>query len=196
MDECLAYRQTQRSSLQLGLRVVAHVVPAHVHSSDPSECAQRLFHIIDDSTTNIMLVIIIIIVVAKNQFCVLAVSQCVFSVFEVNCIEFCCTWQHAGDCICHEGYCGSRCDDCAVGYTGYPHCEPCPCSAIGSINDDICVKCVCKVSHCHSLLTTDDTWQYVNKMNFDSQVLLFEAAVFLCTSAKTVSSAVVLYGNR
>lgn len=53
--------------------------------------------------------------------------------------------QHAGDCICREGYCGARCEECAPGYTGYPHCVPCPCSVAGSVNDDICERCICKV---------------------------------------------------
>jgi len=53
--------------------------------------------------------------------------------------------QNAGDCVCREGYCGARCEQCAMGYTGYPNCEPCPCSPAGSVNDDLCEQCICKV---------------------------------------------------
>lgn len=55
--------------------------------------------------------------------------------------------QNAGDCICREGYCGAQCDECAYGYTGYPDCTRCPCNVAGSVNDDICQQCVCKVTN-------------------------------------------------
>ncbi|KAM9308338.1 laminin subunit alpha-1 [Gastrophryne carolinensis] len=50
-----------------------------------------------------------------------------------------------GQCHCKEGYTGTRCDQCAFGYKGYPHCVRCNCSLIGSLNDDPCAdQCICK----------------------------------------------------
>ncbi|XP_076872711.1 LOW QUALITY PROTEIN: laminin subunit alpha-2 [Brachyhypopomus gauderio] len=51
----------------------------------------------------------------------------------------------AGSCHCKQGYTGERCDRCAFGYTGFPECQRCNCSAVGSINLDPChLPCVCK----------------------------------------------------
>jgi len=47
MGECLemaACRRTQKSSLQFGILVGGHLVPANIHSSDPSELSQWLCH--------------------------------------------------------------------------------------------------------------------------------------------------------
>nr|XP_033792815.1 laminin subunit alpha-2 isoform X4 [Geotrypetes seraphini] len=50
-----------------------------------------------------------------------------------------------GSCPCKPGFGGERCDRCALGYTGFPHCAYCNCSVMGSLNDDPCVKpCICK----------------------------------------------------
>ncbi|XP_063299217.1 laminin subunit alpha-2 isoform X3 [Pelobates fuscus] len=50
-----------------------------------------------------------------------------------------------GFCNCKPGYGGERCDQCAVGYIGYPDCLKCNCSALGSANDDPCIDpCFCK----------------------------------------------------
>ncbi|PIK46886.1 putative laminin subunit alpha-2-like [Apostichopus japonicus] len=50
-----------------------------------------------------------------------------------------------GSCACKEGYSGMKCNRCARGYRGYPHCQPCPCNAAGSVNEDPCEgPCVCK----------------------------------------------------
>ncbi|KAJ6662205.1 hypothetical protein lerEdw1_012672 [Lerista edwardsae] len=50
-----------------------------------------------------------------------------------------------GHCWCKEGYAGEKCDQCAFGYKGYPHCVHCNCSLVGSINDDPCTEpCLCK----------------------------------------------------
>lgn len=55
------------------------------------------------------------------------------------------TWP--GQCQCREGYTGEKCDHCAFGYRGYPNCQRCNCSLIGSINEDPCTEpCLCKVS--------------------------------------------------
>ncbi|NWU95491.1 LAMA1 protein, partial [Upupa epops] len=50
-----------------------------------------------------------------------------------------------GQCQCREGYAGDKCDGCAFGYRGYPHCHPCNCSLSGSVNQDPCTEpCLCK----------------------------------------------------
>ncbi|XP_071964129.1 laminin subunit alpha-1-like [Antedon mediterranea] len=55
------------------------------------------------------------------------------------------TGKNPGDCICKEGFTGAKCDRCAFGYRGFPNCQPCPCSTLGSINSDPCDEpCLCK----------------------------------------------------
>ncbi|XP_077018985.1 laminin subunit alpha-2 isoform X2 [Tamandua tetradactyla] len=50
-----------------------------------------------------------------------------------------------GSCRCRTGFGGVSCDRCSRGYTGYPHCQPCNCSAAGSRNEDPCLgPCHCK----------------------------------------------------
>ncbi|XP_068093303.1 laminin subunit alpha-1 [Hyperolius riggenbachi] len=50
-----------------------------------------------------------------------------------------------GQCHCKVGYIGEKCDQCAFGYKGYPHCIRCNCSLIGSLNNDPCAdQCICK----------------------------------------------------
>ncbi|RXM36346.1 Laminin subunit alpha-2 [Acipenser ruthenus] len=50
-----------------------------------------------------------------------------------------------GSCHCKLGYGGKKCDRCAFGYTGFPHCIRCNCSLDGSQNTDPCEKpCNCK----------------------------------------------------
>ncbi|MGH0167146.1 UNVERIFIED_CONTAM: hypothetical protein FKN15_005041 [Acipenser sinensis] len=50
-----------------------------------------------------------------------------------------------GSCHCKLGYGGQKCDRCAFGYTGFPHCIRCNCSLDGSQNTDPCEKpCNCK----------------------------------------------------
>ncbi|XP_043920288.1 laminin subunit alpha-2 isoform X4 [Protopterus annectens] len=50
-----------------------------------------------------------------------------------------------GFCICRPGYAGSRCDQCAFGYTNYPNCILCNCSLHGSRNLNPCEEpCICK----------------------------------------------------
>uniref|UniRef100_A0A8C5PW47 Laminin subunit alpha 2 n=1 Tax=Leptobrachium leishanense TaxID=445787 RepID=A0A8C5PW47_9ANUR len=52
-----------------------------------------------------------------------------------------------GSCHCKPGYGGERCDQCLVGYIGYPDCLKCNCSALGSENDDPCIDpCICKIN--------------------------------------------------
>lgn len=52
-----------------------------------------------------------------------------------------------GSCYCKPGYAGEKCDQCDLGYKGYPDCEQCNCSVSGSINEDPCVDpCICKVT--------------------------------------------------
>uniref|UniRef100_A0AAY4DVF4 Laminin subunit alpha 2 n=1 Tax=Denticeps clupeoides TaxID=299321 RepID=A0AAY4DVF4_9TELE len=51
----------------------------------------------------------------------------------------------AGSCRCKAGYAGEKCDRCAFGHRGFPHCELCGCSLDGSLNEDPCQPpCVCK----------------------------------------------------
>lgn len=40
--------------------------------------------------------------------------------------------KSSGECLCREGYGGSRCDQCLPEYFGYPDCKPCNCSTSGS----------------------------------------------------------------
>ena len=55
--------------------------------------------------------------------------------------------QMPGDCICKPGYSGSNCDKCALGFFGYPICQPCPCNVAGTIDPNNCEgRCECKVS--------------------------------------------------
>ncbi|XP_063773402.1 laminin subunit alpha-2 isoform X3 [Pseudophryne corroboree] len=50
-----------------------------------------------------------------------------------------------GSCYCKPGYGGEKCNQCDLGYTGYPYCEKCNCSIAGSINEDPCIdQCICK----------------------------------------------------
>ncbi|XP_062834900.1 LOW QUALITY PROTEIN: laminin subunit alpha-2 [Anolis carolinensis] len=50
-----------------------------------------------------------------------------------------------GFCHCKPGFGGERCNRCALGYKGFPHCLPCNCSLKGSLNDDPCQgPCRCK----------------------------------------------------
>ncbi|XP_006885094.1 PREDICTED: laminin subunit alpha-2-like [Elephantulus edwardii] len=50
-----------------------------------------------------------------------------------------------GSCHCKNGFGGLSCDRCARGYTGYPDCQSCNCSGIGSRNEDPCLgPCNCK----------------------------------------------------
>jgi len=56
-----AYRRTQRSSLQLGLRVGGHLALAQMNHSELS----RMAGAVDDSTINIVEVIIIITIIIQ-----------------------------------------------------------------------------------------------------------------------------------
>nr|XP_015860734.1 laminin subunit alpha-2 isoform X8 [Peromyscus maniculatus bairdii] len=50
-----------------------------------------------------------------------------------------------GSCHCKTGFGGMSCDRCVRGYSGYPDCQPCNCSGLGSTNEDPCVgPCSCK----------------------------------------------------
>uniref|UniRef100_A0A4W3IED9 Basement membrane-specific heparan sulfate proteoglycan core protein n=1 Tax=Callorhinchus milii TaxID=7868 RepID=A0A4W3IED9_CALMI len=52
-----------------------------------------------------------------------------------------------GSCRCKPGFGGVRCDRCAFGFTGFPNCFRCSCSAAGSSNTDPCIEpCICKAS--------------------------------------------------
>ncbi|GFO36641.1 laminin subunit alpha-2, partial [Plakobranchus ocellatus] len=50
-----------------------------------------------------------------------------------------------GDCICKDGYAGSVCETCAVGYYGFPECRQCLCNVAGSVDPEACDRrCICK----------------------------------------------------
>ena len=51
-----------------------------------------------------------------------------------------------GDCVCRPGFGGSDCSQCALGYFGYPNCQPCPCNVAGTVDPNNCEgRCDCKV---------------------------------------------------
>ncbi|XP_078319283.1 laminin subunit alpha-2-like isoform X3 [Crassostrea virginica] len=53
--------------------------------------------------------------------------------------------KRPGDCLCKEGYGGPTCQECALGYYGYPYCKPCPCNSAGTLSSRQCSgNCVCK----------------------------------------------------
>ena len=59
-----------------------------------------------------------------------------------------------GDCVCRQGFGGSDCSQCALGYFGYPNCQPCPCNVAGTIDPDNCEgRCDCKVRSALVLVT-------------------------------------------
>ncbi|XP_006029235.2 laminin subunit alpha-2 [Alligator sinensis] len=50
-----------------------------------------------------------------------------------------------GFCHCKPGHSGKSCNQCDLGFKGYPNCTPCSCSVKGSLNEDPCVGlCICK----------------------------------------------------
>ncbi|KAK9872272.1 hypothetical protein WA026_017075 [Henosepilachna vigintioctopunctata] len=59
-----------------------------------------------------------------------------------DCIQY---GKEAGKCVCIEGYTGSSCQECEVGFRGYPKCERCPCDPKGVIEVGDCEgSCICK----------------------------------------------------
>lgn len=47
-----------------------------------------------------------------------------------------------GQCNCKEGYTGRQCNECSIGYYGYPNCRRCDCDERGSIpNSDGSLDC-------------------------------------------------------
>lgn len=55
--------------------------------------------------------------------------------------------KRPGDCVCKEGFDGSKCDRCSKGYKGYPRCEQCTCVYAGITNKEVCDGvCHCKVN--------------------------------------------------
>lgn len=49
---------------------------------------------------------------------------------------------------CRPNVTGRRCDACAPGFHGYPHCRPCDCHQAGSapgVCDPVTGQCYCKV---------------------------------------------------
>ncbi|MBZ3880868.1 Laminin subunit alpha-5, partial [Sciurus carolinensis] len=53
----------------------------------------------------------------------------------------------SGQCKCRPNVAGRRCDSCAPGFHGYPHCRPCQCHEAGtapSICDPLTGHCHCK----------------------------------------------------
>uniref|UniRef100_A0A4W3J388 Laminin A chain n=1 Tax=Callorhinchus milii TaxID=7868 RepID=A0A4W3J388_CALMI len=70
-----------------------------------------------------------------------------FNYFRPLCDEVVNSSLAPGQCHCQEGYAGRRCDRCAFGFRGFPHCVRCNCSLIGSINEDPCSEpCQCKTN--------------------------------------------------
>ena len=48
-----------------------------------------------------------------------------------------------GTCNCDIGYAGADCDQCDVGYIGYPNCQPDPCAGITCSYHGVCSGGVC-----------------------------------------------------
>ena len=54
--------------------------------------------------------------------------------------------------MCRPGFGSSDCGQCALGYFGYPNCQPCPCNVAGTVDPDMCEgRCECKVSKLYKL---------------------------------------------
>ncbi|XP_067323546.1 laminin subunit alpha-3 [Anolis sagrei] len=54
-----------------------------------------------------------------------------------------------GQCQCYEGFQGTACDSCAIGYFHYPFCQKCNCDATGSVGN-ICGSqgdCLCHINY-------------------------------------------------
>ncbi|XP_067402634.1 laminin subunit alpha-3 isoform X1 [Emydura macquarii macquarii] len=51
-----------------------------------------------------------------------------------------------GECRCRDGFQGSSCDACAVGYFHYPFCQMCACNSAGALPEicDFLGKCLCR----------------------------------------------------
>ncbi|XP_021959945.2 laminin subunit alpha-1 isoform X2 [Folsomia candida] len=52
--------------------------------------------------------------------------------------------KEPGDCICKAGFTGKFCDQCEMGYRGFPNCNSCPCHFPGIVNMECEGDCVCK----------------------------------------------------
>ncbi|EHH19538.1 hypothetical protein EGK_02217, partial [Macaca mulatta] len=55
--------------------------------------------------------------------------------------------DEAGRCPCQPGFAGPHCDQCHPGYHGFPNCQPCHCSAEGSLHaacDPRSGQCSCR----------------------------------------------------
>ena len=51
-----------------------------------------------------------------------------------------------GQCLCKDGFGGERCDRCVPGWFGFPDCQPCNCTDVGSgseICDEVNGQCPC-----------------------------------------------------
>ena len=54
--------------------------------------------------------------------------------------------------MCRPGFGSSNCGQCALGYFGYPNCQPCPCNVAGTVDPDMCEgRCECKVGKLYKL---------------------------------------------
>ncbi|VDM61018.1 unnamed protein product [Angiostrongylus costaricensis] len=40
--------------------------------------------------------------------------------------------SHSGQCMCKDGFYGEKCDQCDIGYYGYPNCKECKCVGAGA----------------------------------------------------------------
>lgn len=49
----------------------------------------------------------------------------------------------SGQCVCHHGYTGHKCNQCKQGYFSFPNCKKCECNGFSNncTPDGICLDC-------------------------------------------------------
>uniref|UniRef100_A0A8C8SFE1 Laminin subunit alpha 3 n=1 Tax=Pelusios castaneus TaxID=367368 RepID=A0A8C8SFE1_9SAUR len=79
-----------------------------------------------------------------------------------------------GECRCRDGFQGSSCDACAVGYFHYPFCQRCACNSAGVLPEicDFLGKCLCRFEvdgpQCDSCRPSYHSFPICEKCNCDT----------------------------